>query len=128
MPADFSNTLERNGMLAIGLYLANESGLRSGFFNFFFDSCLGICYFLWFMLPLVFLVARWIVFSLVLLTSPPSVKICWRMFAEEPEQWTGNVGNRPLIFFSVSRLALRAKCRVRLAWLIKRLLCRLMKH
>ena len=31
MAADFYNTLERNGMLAIGLLLANKSGLRSGF-------------------------------------------------------------------------------------------------
>ena len=30
------------------------------------------------------------------------------------------------LFFSSPRLALRAKCRVRLAWLIKRLLCRLL--
>ena len=41
---------------------------------------------------------------------------------EEPEQWTGN---RPF-HFSSPRLALRAKYRVRLAWLIKRLFCRLL--
>ena len=43
---------------------------------------------------------------------------------EEPEQWTGN---RPFFFLLPSpRLALRAKYRVRLAWLIKRLFCRLL--
>ena len=31
-----------------------------------------------------------------------------------------------IFFFSSPRLALRVKCRVRLAWLIKRLLCRLL--
>ena len=38
---------------------------------------------------------------------------------EESEQWTGNRRSSP-------RLALRAKRRVRLAWAIKRLLCRLL--
>ena len=38
---------------------------------------------------------------------------------EEPEQWTGNRRSSP-------RLALRAKRRVLVAWVIKRLLCRLL--
>ena len=42
--------------------------------------------------------------------------------AEESEQWTGN---SRLIFLLPWSLALRAKYRVRLAWLIKRLICRL---
>ena len=46
--------------------------------------------------------------------------VSWRRWAEEPQQWTGN---RPL-FFSSPHLAPRAQCLVRLAWLIKRLLCR----
>ena len=42
--------------------------------------------------------------------------------AEESEQWTGN---SRFIFLLPSSLALRAKYRVCLAWLIKRLICRL---
>ena len=59
---------------------------------------------------------------LVLLTSPPSVNTGVRRWAEEPEQWTGN---SRFIFLLSSSLALRAKYRVHLAWLIKRLICRL---
>ena len=44
--------------------------------------------------------------------------------SEEPEQWTGK---RCFIFFSYPCLALRPKCRVRLAWLIKRQLCSLVR-
>ena len=42
--------------------------------------------------------------------------------AEESEQW---IGNSRFIFLLHSSLALRAKYRVRRAWLIKRLICRL---
>ena len=38
----------------------------------------------------------------------------------------GLVAAGALFFFSSPRLALRVKCRVRLAWLIKHLLCRLL--
>ena len=42
--------------------------------------------------------------------------------AEESEQW---IGNSRFIFLLPTSLALRAKYRVHLAWLIKRLICRL---
>ena len=48
-------------------------------------------------------------FSLALLTSPPSVSICGRRWEEEPEQWTGYKG---FIFFLCPRFVLRAKYRV----------------
>ena len=60
-------------------------------------------------------------FYLVLLTLTLSVNICERRWAEKPEQSTGY---RRFIFFFSPRLALGAQCHVRLAWLIKRLLCR----
>ena len=64
-------------------------------------------------------------FSLVLLTWPPSVNICGRRRGRKSRNNGLATG---ALFFSpplVSRFALRAKCHVRLAWPIKRLLCRL---
>ena len=62
-------------------------------------------------------------FSLVLLTWPPSVNICGRRRGRKSRN--NGLATGALFFSSplVSRFALRAKCHVRLAWLIKRLLC-----
>ena len=63
-------------------------------------------------------------FSLVLSACPPSVNICGRRRGRKSQN---NGLATDALFFSpdlVSRFALRAKCHVRLASLIKRLLCR----
>ena len=68
-------------------------------------------------------------FWLVLLIWPPSVNICGRRRGRKSQN--NGLATGALFFFSFprlafrARLALRAKCHVRLAWLIKRLLCRL---
>ena len=65
----------------------------------------------------------WILFSLVLLTSLPSVNICGRRWAEESEQWTGY--KRFIFLLPFSRASSKIPRLPRLAHKVPVLWCRL---